>query len=549
MQEDKSVKFQRRMLAPAALVTLGLLVTGCAGQPGEPDDNGSGESSTGYVIAVAQDFQGADRASYSSEAAKTLADVMQGRLLDLKKESGDALACYDDAPAELEASSALVDSWDLTEDGLGLNITLKHGVTSAAGNELTAADVEWTIERIQAIDTTGDTLWFGVGGFDADNPITIHDDYSLTLNLPAPNALAPYALAGTAGMIYDSETVIANATEDDPWGVSWLQDNTANYGPWNLTQFSSQQLVFSTNENYKGERGSVETLTVQSVPDSSSRIQLLQTGDVDEVNGLDFTQMAALSSNEAVTIVKCAATARDWFGVNVTDPILGDPTVRQALSLALDREAIAANVYNDLVDPAVSGLSSAFGVDEGEFYDYDVERAKELLAEAGYPDGFGIELSVSPAQPGAYSADLSALIQQQLGEIGVTVDIKTVPSAVDYRDAGRAQSMQAWLLAESPAFQNAGYSAWLTAGQTGLQNYSGFVSDRLDELADGVMTGSASGDAQLGELSEIMDQEQPAIYLIDRPTIFVRAGCVSEVPTSTLAVDYAGAVTSCGANG
>ena len=543
------MKFQRRMLAPAALVTIGLLATGCAGQTGGTGADPAGEPSTGYVIAVAQDFQGADRASYSSEAAKTIADVMQGRLLDLKMESGDPLACYDDAPAELEDSSALVDSWELTEDGLGLNITLKQGVTSAAGNELTAADVEWTIERIKAIDTTGNTLWFGVGGFDVENPITVHDDHSFTLNLTAPNALAPYALAGTAGMIYDSETVIANATEDDPWGVTWLQDHSANFGPWDLTQFSSQQLVFSANENYEGERGPLETLTIQSVPDSSSRIQLLQTGDVDEVNGLDFTQMAALSSNEDVTIVKCAATARDWFGVNATDPILGDPKVRQALSLALDREAIAANVYNDLVDPAVSGLSAAFGVEEGEFYDYDVDRAKDLLAEAGHPDGFAIELSVSPAQPGAYSSDLSALIQQQLGEIGVTVNIKTVPSAVDYRDAGRAQSMQAWLLAESPAFQSAGYSAWLTAGQTGLQNYSGYANDRLDQIADDIMTGASTSDDDLEELSTIMDQEQPAIYLIDRPTIFVRSGCVAEVPTSTLAVDYAGAVTTCGANG
>lgn len=541
------MKIQGRMTSSVALLAVGLLAAGCASQPAPSATVDTKDAATNYVIAVAQDFQGADRASYSSEAAKTLADVMQGRLLELETATGDALACYDDAPASIKPSSALVDSWEVIEDGLGMDITLKQGVTSAAGNELTAADVEWTIQRIQAIDTTGTSLWFSIGGFDAEDPITIHDDYSFTLNITAPNALAPYALAGTAGMIYDSQTVIANATAEDPWGVTWLQDHTANYGPWDLTQFSAQQLVFSTNENYAEARGPLETLTVQSVPDSSSRIQMLQTGDVDEVNGLDYTQMAALESNAAVSMVKCAATARDWFGVNMADPILGDEKVRQALSLALDRDAIVAGVYNGLVTPAVSGLSSAFGVDEGEYYAYDVKRAKKLLAEAGHADGFSIELSVSPAQPGAYSSNLSALIQQQLSEIGVTVNIKTVPSAVDYRDAGRAQSMQAWLLAESPAFQNAGYSAWLTAGQGGLQNYSGFADDRLDVLADGIMTGSAAGKTEVQDLSDLIDTAQPAIYLIDRPTIFMRASCVVEVPTSTLVVNYAGAVSTCGA--
>jgi peptide/nickel transport system substrate-binding protein len=535
-----------RRSTPLALVALGttLVLAGCSGtadDAADPTATGGGN----YVIAVAQDFQGADRAAYSSEAAKTLADIMQSRLLDLATDASSAESCADTAPPELLPESALVESWSVAEDGMSIDFALKDGVESAAGNALTAADVDWTIDRIQAIDTTGTSLWFTIGGFDPANPITVHDELTFTLNLTAPNALAPYALAGTAGLIYDSATVKEHVTADDPWGVGWLKDHTANFGPWDLTSFTTQQLVFEANENDDDERGTVDTVTVQTVPDASSRIQLVQTGQASEVNGLDYSQIASLAQGDAATVVMCESTGRDWLGLNATDPVLGDTRVRQAISLALDREAIASDVYSDFANPATSGLSASFDAGTGEFYEQDVDRARELLAEAGYPDGFAFELSVSPAQPGAYSSTLATLVQQQLGAVGIDVTITTVPSAVDYRDAGRAQQMQAWLLAESPAFVNPGYSAWLTAGEGGLQNYSGFLDPTLDGLADQLMSEAEPSADATAQLAALIDEKQPAVYLTDRSTIFVRATCVSSVPTSTLAVDYSGATSTC----
>jgi peptide/nickel transport system substrate-binding protein len=534
-----------RRSTPLALTALGttLVLAGCSGTAEDADPTATGGGN--YVIAVAQDFQGADRAAYSSEAAKTLADIMQSRLLDLGTDASTAESCADTAPPELLPESALVEYWTVADDGMSIDFGLKEGVLSAAGNTLTSADVDWTIDRIQAIDTTGTSLWFTIGGFDPANPITVHDDLTFTLNLSAPNALAPYALAGTAGMVYDSAAVQEHVTAEDPWGTEWLQDHTANFGPWDLTSFSSQQLVFGGNPNFEGERGTVDTVTVQTVPDASSRIQLVQTGQASEVNGLDYAQLAALADGDAATVVLCSSTGRDWLGLNATDPVLGDPLVRQAISLALDRGTIASDVYYDLAKPATSGLSSSFGAGDGDAYEHDTERARALLAEAGYPDGIAFELSVSPAQPGAYSATLATLIQQQLGEVGIDVTITTVPSAVDYRDAGRAQQMQAWLLAESPAFVNAGYSAWLSAGEGGLQNYSGFSDPTLDGLADQLMAESEPSVDAMAQLAALIDEQQPAIYLTDRSTIFVRATCVSSVPTSTLAVDYSGATSTC----
>lgn len=532
--------------AVAAATAAGLVLAGCsAGSTANSTADSSAGGTSNYVYAVAQDFQGADRASFASEAGKTLADIMQSRLLTLTKSDDSPTACTTDAPTKIDSSSALVSKWGETKDGLGIDVTLRKGVESAAGNTLTAADVAWTIKRILAVDPTGQTLWFTVGGFDKANPITVTDDEHFTLNLTEKNALAPYALAGIAGLIYDSKDVEAHATTEDPWGANYLKDHTANYGPWNLTSFDSQKLVFSKNKNYASKRGNVQSVTVETVPDASTRIQLVQSGQASETNGLDYTQLASLQKSKGVTITNCASTTRDWLGLNSSDPVLGKTEVREAISLALDRKAIASSIYQGFATPATSGLSKAYGTSKGEYYAHNVKKAKQLLDAAGEGDGFGMTLSVSPGQPGAYAANLAALVQQQLAAVGIKVTIKTVPSAVDFRNAGIAKSMQSWLMAETPAFANAGYSAWLTNGDGGFQNYAGYENATLNADADKAMTeGTASSDLTQ-KLADEIDQDQPAVYMVDRNTTFVRANCVTSVPTSTLSVDYAAAVSTC----
>jgi peptide/nickel transport system substrate-binding protein len=529
------------------VVAAGLALAGCSNASGATEPaTATAAPDANYVIAIAQDFQGVDRASFSSEAAKTLGDIQQSRLLTLTKSDDDANACMADAPTKLDDSSPLVESWSVTDDGLGIDFVLKDDVQSAAGSTLTSADVAWTIERIKALDAGAQTLWFTVGGFDKANTITTTDDTHFRLNLTNPSTLAPYALAGIAGIIYDSTTAKAHATAEDPWAVTYLTDHTANFGPWDLSTFSAQQLVFSENTNYQGERGNVSTVTVQTVTDASARIQLVQSGQASETNGLDYTQLASLEQTKGVNVVQCTSSQRDWLGLNSADPIVGNTQVREAISLALDRDAIASTVYQGFADASAAGLSKAYDVEAGEFYEQDVAEAKSLLAEAGYPDGFPLTLSVSPAQPGTYSQNLAALIQQQLAAVGITVSVETIPSATDYRTKGIEHSMQSWLMAETPAFANAGYSGWLTNATGGLQNYAGYSNADIDALTTSLMAENASDKKATQELSDLIDELQPAVYLVDKSTTFVRASCVQSVPTSTLAFDLAGAVTNCG---
>ncbi|WP_328393605.1 ABC transporter substrate-binding protein [Nocardia sp. NBC_00416] len=529
----------------SSAMSIGLFATACGGT----STSGSGDApeSATFVYAIPQDFQGVDRASYSSEAAKTIGDVMHSRLLELATDGTTPTSCMSDVPTRIEAGSPLVDRWHVTDDGMGIDITLKPGVRSAQGNVLTAADVVWTMDRAKAIDTGAQTLFFNVGGFDRVNTVTVKSPTELTFNLTKPSAISPYVLAGNSALILDSTAAKANATADDPWATKYLTDHTANFGPWDLTGFDSQQLTFSRNPNYAGERGNIDSVVLKTVSDSSTRIQLIQSAQVSETNGLDYSQLAQLKSSSGVGLVQCQSPARDWLGLNGSDPVLGKPEVRAAISLALDRTAISQAVYRDFARPSESGLSQAFATQAGSNYETDKVKARELLEKAGVPEGFGFRLSVSAAQPGPYSANLAVLIQRQLADVGLKVEIVNVPSAVQFKSDGLAHKMQAWLQAETPAFANAGYSAWLTAGCAGLQNYMGYCNPELDAVASELMVNSQSADAAQKQqrLSQIIDRDQPAIYLIDRSTISVRSRCAESVPTAAFGTDYTKAVVAC----
>ncbi|GAB3430223.1 ABC transporter substrate-binding protein [Actinophytocola sediminis] len=536
--------FRRRLTAAAAVVATAGLLAAC-GSGGSDASAGSGT----YIFVLAQDFQGVDRATYSSEASKTVGDVMHSRLLELDTTAGrDEGSCTPDVPPKITKDSPLVKSWSVTEDGLGIDITLREDVKSASGNVLTAQDVAWSIDRLKAVDASAKTLWFTVGGFDPDNTITITSPSQFTLNLTQASVLAPYTLAGNAALILDSTEAKAHVTPDDPWATKYLTDHTADFGPWTLTEFTSQQLTFGKNPNYTGERGNLEKIVLRTVPEASSRIQLVQTGQAAETTGLDYTQLESMQDAGSVNLVSCDNPGRDWLGFNVNDPVLGKPEVRQAISLALDRDAIQTAVYRGFAKPAAHGLSQAYGeFGGGENYQHDLDRAKALLAEANVAN-VSFELSVSSAQPGAYAENLAVLIQQQLKPVGIDVRIRNVPSAVQYKADGVAGKMQAFLMGETPAAGNPGYSAWLSLGCGGIQNYTGTCSPEIDKLAADLRAGQDDESVtaeKTGRLADLIATEQPAVYLVDRSTINVRNTCVTDVPTTGFGNDFTMAKASC----
>src|SRR5690606_20443774 len=112
--------------------------------------------------------------------------------------------------------------------------------------------------------------------------------------------------------IYDSVEAKKHATDEDPWAKEWLASNTANYGPWVAESFDpGNEVVYVPNENYAGERGNIDRLVIRGIPESSTRLQLLQAGEIDFAARLTFDEYSSLSGSSDITVEQCLSPNRD----------------------------------------------------------------------------------------------------------------------------------------------------------------------------------------------------------------------------------------------
>jgi peptide/nickel transport system substrate-binding protein len=534
------------------LIAIGLgavLVAGLAAACGSGGSAAQGSSKSGsFVYAIAQDFASLDPANFSSEATTIINGVRESTLLQYQADGSTPTSCADSLPPNILPSSGLVQSWQQSADGKSIEVTLKSGVKSAAGNTLTSADVQWSIQRLTAIDAVGKVLWFTLGGFNQQDPITIESPTKFRLNVTKPSADTKFVLAGPWGQIFDSTEAKKHATAADPWAKTWLASHTADFGPWKLQSYATQQVTFVRNPNYTGPVGNINTMVLKTVSDASARTQLLETKQAQLANDLDFTQLQQLKGSPNVTITTCKSANRDLLGLNTADPILKNPQVRQAISMAVDRKQIASTIYRGFATPARAGVSDAFSPTSGtSSFDYNVAGAKKLLAQAGYPNGFPLTITTSPSQPGPYSANLAVLLQSELSAIGIKVSVQTTASAQQFLSDGTAHKMQAYIMQESPAFANAGYGAWLSSGCQGFQDYSGYCDQGFDTQAFALMNNLDNSQIPTltSQLSDLVNSTVPAVYLVDDTTTYARSSCITSFPAGSFATYIEQAKSTC----
>jgi peptide/nickel transport system substrate-binding protein len=422
-------------------------------------------------------------------------------------------------------SGALVESWTVSPDRT--TITAKLGnVASQTGNPLTSEDVRWSVERTLALQPLSKFLAFQVAKFRQPNPVDVVDDKTFTLTTTDPTALDLAIWGFGTMMILDSKEVKNHATADDPYAAKWMTTNVANFGPWKLESFTpGTELVLSPNPGFAGKRGNITRFIQRGVPDSANRMQLVQSGDVDWTWKLTFDQYQSLQANSGgpAQVLNCLSPNRDTLQLQQGSAPLSDVRVREAISLAIDRAALVKGAYSGFATPAISGLSTAFGITAVEdSMKYDPERAKTLLAEAGVANGFPMQMTYCTCRPGPQSEQSSVLLQNMLANVGIQVSLNEVASDTEFTTANTKGQYQALLGAEPPVFADAGYSAsfYVTGNASGFK--IDFSSPKLDSLQKEI-TSSAPGperDKLIGDVATLMATELPTLYLADVPNLY-----------------------------
>ncbi|WP_425598963.1 ABC transporter substrate-binding protein [Brucella intermedia] len=329
----------------------------------------------------------------------------------------------------------IAESWTFSDDGKSITFKIRKGLKFASGNPLTAQDAAYSLQRAIKLDKSPAFILsqFGLTRENADQNIVATDDETLVFT--TGKAFAPSfvlnCLTSSVASIVDSKLVKeheqkAEKTKDYPYetdfGYEWLKNNYAGSGPLALKQWRANEvLLLERNENYSDAKPAMKRVIYRHVKEGVSQRLLLEAGDIDIARNLEPGDIEELSKNQKYHVLNAPKGRVYYLVANQNVPELAKPEVRQALKYLIDYDTIEAKLINGIGRTHQSFLPlGMFGAVGDKPFSYDVDKAKELLANAGLKDGFKVTLDVRNTQP---FVGIAESIQQTMGKAGVQVEI------------------------------------------------------------------------------------------------------------------------------
>nr|WP_154338253.1 ABC transporter substrate-binding protein [Paracoccus sp. S-4012] len=353
-------------------------------------------------------------------------------------------------PETLTPIPGLASEWSVSEDGMTFTFTMTEGRQFASGNPVRAQDAAFSLQRVVKLNQTPSFVigQFGLTPENVDQKVRATDDRTLVIETDRPFAATFLynALTAEAGSIVDMETVAANAEGED-FGNAWLSRNSAGSGPYALRSWSpNESVILEANPNWHRAGDLVmQRVFIRHVLEPATQRLLLEAGDVDMARNMTPTDVAAIRDNEGVKIEDNLRGQLYYVSANQKNEILANPQVVEALKYAIDYQGMADTIVNGTNVVHQSFLPAGFlGAIEDEPFSLDLDRARTLLTEAGYPDGFEIEMLIRNEQE---RIDISQAMQGTLAQVGITMSIRSVTGAEAlsiYRARNHELTLQTW---------------------------------------------------------------------------------------------------------
>lgn len=306
-------------------------------------------------------------------------------------------------------------------DPLTWEFKLRPDVLFSDGTPLTAEDVEFTYEQLilnEAAASPHRTFMSTIASVDVVDPLT------LRITTTQPDVMLPLRVFDITGSVVSKahfESVGAENFDSSPVGT----------GPYKLVEWvPDSHISFTVNEHYWGDKPAYENLVIRFLPDNAARVAALLAGEVDLISNLPPARIEEVENAEGLSVLSAPGTRAHYLIMDSTQPPFDDVRVRQAVSYAIDREGLVNAIQLGYGTPvATIFIPQTFGNDGSVQPVYDPERARELLAEAGYPEGFDIVFDSFTGSIVDHTLVAEA-VAGMLSEVGINATLNIAEQAV-----------------------------------------------------------------------------------------------------------------------
>ena len=383
----------------------------------------------------------------------------------------ESLATYD---RDRNIVPVLATSWKQIDD-LTWEIKLREGVTFHSGNPFNAEAVKFSIERCSKTGPGG-------GYVGMVDHVEIVDDYTVNLYLKYEfGPIISHLSSGVVGIL-------------DPAFVKEKGEDIGQYasgtGAYQLKEYvPGSKVVYVKNDNYWGEPAKIETVEYVIIPEASTRVMALKTGEIDLVENPPPHELPSIEKDENLYVYISPKSRTLFMGFNMNDPNVGgkeNQALREAINYAIDRDAIADYVLEGLGSAAHEGIMPTAvtgGLNDPTLVrKHDLEKAKQILKDAGVPPGKTIEFLVTRSRY-LLDTEIGEVIQGQISKLGINVDLRPMEYAslaAILKEDKHQMYQVAWgcMTGEptAPYFQ--------LMSSTSMSNFSNWGDEETDKILD-----------------------------------------------------------------
>ena len=414
------------------------------------------------------------------------------RLISHEMKSVDGKPYYDRDKFKMELAE------DMNVGDMSVTFKLKKKATFQDGTPVTAKDVKWSLDR--AVSVGGfPTFQMGAGSLTKKEQFVVVDDNTFRVDFARKDRLTIPDLAVIVPCVMNSGLVQKNATEKDPWGLEYTKQNTAGSGAYKVTSWvPGTEVIMERNDAWVGGKlPETKKIIWRIVPSAGNRRALLERGDADIFYDLPNKDFVELKSAGKLDIVSTPySNGIQYIGMNVKIPPFDNPKVRQAVAYAIPYQKIMDAVLFGLAKPmygAPAGSPTQVAWPQPHGYSIDIAKAKALLSDAGFPNGFETTISFDLGFAGV-NEPICVLVQESLAQIGIKATINKIPGANWRTELNKkvlplyTNVFSGWL--DYPEY----FFIWCYHGKNSIFNTMSYQSKTMDDFIDGAVTAAANGD-------------------------------------------------------